>query len=198
VTDELVEELPFLGNRTYLQGTTLFECLHRYATPDAPFSFKVPRIIRTPRIKSTVIVGRQIAPTVWDAVLRWKSEAREGCVYATGLPHAGEPRRIPFDENQVVALARFAADAVELKRESPFEFVTTIVSLNKACLLRSGKDFGRGRWAFTRLDLSRLPSSARGVRLEIDASVSASHATRTRVLLDGTRLGELYFAWVST
>lgn len=190
------EALPFLGSRRYLQGTTLFDCLYTYIPPEASFSFKVPRVIRTPRVHIALTQEVESAPSRWDAVLHWKTPDQEGAVYATGAPSEADPVRIPFDESTLVGLAHFSQDSVKFTGASTFGFVTTIVSLNKACLLRSGKTFGQGQWAFMRLDLNRLPRSPNSIRLQVDSRVATRHATRTQVWVDGACLGDLYFAWV--
>lgn len=194
--EPITEELPFLGARTYLQGTTLLSCLVRYMPADASFSFKVPRFIRTPRITISVSKQGDEAPEKWDAMLKWEKKGDTGVVYANAIPFEGEPVRVPFDESKVVSLAEFSKSEVLLSKESPYEFVTTIVSLNKAFLLRNVQGLGQGQWVFTRLDMTSLPDSSIGLRIVFEVGLQGTRITKSGVWIDDARLGELYFAWI--
>jgi hypothetical protein len=163
----------------------------------ASFSFKVPRFIRTPRIKITVVNQTDGAHSAWDAMLKWEKSGETKFVYANAIPFDGEPRRVPFDESRVVNLAQFSESEVSLGTESPYEFVTTIVSLNKAFLLRNVPGLGPGQWVFTRLDLKRLPNSSSGLRIVFEVGLKGTRITKSGVWIDDCRLGDLYFAWIS-
>jgi hypothetical protein len=189
-------QLPFLGSRNYLQGTTLFSSLWKYVPADSQFVFKLPRFIRSDRIQVTAQSADEAKPKAWDAILDWSSGDQKGLVTAVALERTGNPVREPYDEEIIVSRATFSKSDVVLKTESPVDFVPTIVSLKKAYLLRSEFAAPYGQWIFTRLDLSQLPTRTTGLALK-DFTFGLGHTTcKSKVAKDGAELGDLYFAWI--
>lgn len=193
--DETVQ-LPFLGSRNYLQGTTLFSSLWSFVPGDAEFSFKVPRFIRSDVIRVVAQTADEAKPSDWDAILTWKQPAASGMVTASAATGSASPLREPFDEESIVKLGTFSKDAISCSKRSPYPLVPTIVALQKAYLLRNVRDGSGGQWIFTRLDLSTLPSDTAGLRLDSMTFAAGQTVCRSRVRLSGRDLGDLYFAWI--
>jgi hypothetical protein len=189
-------QLPYLGSRNYLQGTTLFASLWSFVPGDAEFSFKVPRFIRSDVIHVIAQTAEESKPTEWDAILTWKQPMVGGVVTASAAPVSGNPKREPFDEESIVRLGRFSRDSVGFEEASPYPFLPTIVALQKAYLLRIARAGSGGQWIFTRLDLSSLPRETTGLSLESMTFSAGQTVCRSRVRLAGRDLGDLYFAWI--
>lgn len=190
-------QLPFLGTRNYLQGTTLFSALWKHVPGgNAQFSFKASRFIRSDVIK-VEICDEPVQPSEsWDATLKWKNAGRSGVIAAIALSPTGAPTREEYAEESVIGLAEFSKAGAKLDAPSPFNFVSTIVSLNKAFLLRYEYEDPTAQWIFTRLDMGSIPGSTAG--LVIDAFVFGPGRKTCRSSIDykGEKLGHLYFACV--
>jgi hypothetical protein len=94
-------------------------------------------------------------------------------------------------------MAGFTPNGVALKVRSPFDFVSTIVALNKAYLLRNVRESPAGQWIFTRLDQTSMPRSAEGLTIDAFTFGPGRNTCRSDIAVHGERLGHLYFAWIA-
>lgn len=188
-------ELPltFLGDRPYLQGTTLFDALVPLIPAGARVAFRIPNLLKTDRVEVLSITEGDR----FDATLTWEAGSASGVLGVRGLPPSPVPRRTPYDEDRLVRLARFAAGAVTLGVPSPYTFCATIVSLHKALLHREMPQPTPGRWLFVRLDLRALPGEHRTLTVAPLAVMASGRLVKSRIILDGDTVGELYFSWLS-
>lgn len=187
--------LAFLGQRPYLQGTTLFDALVSYVPRQARLSLKIPHLIKSDCVEV-------VDATLWGdrarslaATLSWETEAEKGVLGVKALPCSETPRRIPYDEGQITNQAQFEAGTAEIRTQPTFSFAATLVSLNKAMLLRHLPKETMGQWLFTRLDLVKLPTGWEKIALKLHLVLPGGKHTRTRVDVDGRTVGDLYFYW---
>lgn len=191
-------ELPltFLGDRPYLQGTTLFDALLPHVPAAARVTFRLANLMHTDRVE--VVARTAEGPgDSWDATLTWEAAGESGILGVRGLPPAPVPRRTPYDEARLTALADFAPGKVSLEVPSPFDFCATIVSLHKALLHRELPQPGAGRWLFVRLDLDHLPGPHASLAVVRQSVMAGGRLVKSRILLDGVAVGDLYFSWLS-
>lgn len=186
--------LPFLGNRSYLHGTTLFDALSRHVPKKARRVFKFSRLITTNRVMVAALERIDARGDPVSATLAYQTDSDTGCLGVMPLEPGKDLIRIPYDEGLVTNVARFSSRRVELDLPSPFSFVATIVPLNKALLLREVPQEGRGQWLFTRLDVDEVPERAGPIVLVVRDSLGG-RIVRSEVEVGGSRVGELYFSW---
>jgi hypothetical protein len=185
--------LHFLGQRTYLQGPTLFEALiTKYRHPTKIF-FKVSRPLLTNRV--LVVPAVQANRDNIAAILNL-NDPKEGqlCLAIEPLPRSGIVKRRPFDETQVVDIADFTGESASLMRPSPFGLATTVTSLNKALLLRLLQPPTSGQWLFARLDLAGYPTRFQSLIVRYRSRVAFA-AVLSDIVLDEVLLGRITFSW---
>jgi len=187
--------LPLLGERRYLQGSTLFDALLPYVPQPCKLSFRIPRLIESDRIKVLPVQEPRATGKEFSAFLSWEDRTGHGVLGVNGLSPSKIPRRIPYDESQVTDSARFCARGVRFDGPSPFSFSATIVSLNKAMLVRELPKQERGRWLFVRLDLADVPKDTKEISLDLEAVLSGGRMVKTGVGVMGSLIGDLYFSW---
>jgi hypothetical protein len=190
MSDAPVLALPFLGQRTYLHGTTLFETLIEPAASD--LSFKINRLIPSNRVRihetapEGAKISAQLVFTGADGVRRTR--------LVTAEPPSEQIDRAPFDEKAVTDLAEFDGERATLAVPSPVTPIKTLVALNKALLLRRFPPAKPGQWFFTRIDGDFYPAAPGHVVLTCRATLSP-HAMASDVTIDDRPLGRLIFSW---
>jgi hypothetical protein len=187
--------LPFLGQRTYLQGTTIYDALQPMCPEGARRSIKFPHLLQTDRIKLAALPSLQNVSGRPSFVLHWQRGSAEGVITGEPLPPSAQPERVPYDEVKLTDLARFGEQEVELDRPSPYSFCATIVSLNKFLLLARMPSTMRGQWLFTRLDIDAHPAAFVPLRLNV-ASNLGWRVVHSEIRVGGKRIGALYFNWL--
>ena len=181
--------LPFLGRREYLHGTTLFDALLPLLPPDAEIIFKFSHMIRSNRVA--------VGATAGDASLAWKSASNgPGALHVRPLPAVEPIERRPYPEPLVGDCAEVLGKSARYEGESPFGFVSTIIPLHKALLAANIRSEAPGQWVFTRLDLERRPASFQSIELQL-AGVFQGQLAHSRILVEGTPLGSIYFSWLA-
>jgi hypothetical protein len=191
--DALVAELtlPFLAQRAYLHGTTLFDALQELLPPGSRQTYKFSRMIRSDR----VAVVADAAGDEAYATLAYDGPGGAGALGVVPLAPTGEPERRRYDEPLVVEPAAFEPGRVRLDGPSPFSFVATAVPLHKALLAREVEPPCPGQWVFTRLDLERAPAAATPIELACERAVGGRIA-RSRVAVAGEPVGAITFSWL--
>jgi hypothetical protein len=184
-------QLPFLEQRTYLHGTTLFDAMMRFVPEGAVVSFKIPRRIDSDRVHLAPAGGAGEA----SASMLWSRGGESATVVALAQPASGRPRRDPYDEAQVENRAQVQDKRALLREAPPYGLVQALIPLFKALLKCEVPTTTPGQWMFTRLDLSAQPRPF--VPLELALSgVTPNALARARVNCAGAELGMLYFSWV--
>jgi hypothetical protein len=183
-------ELPFLGARTYLHGTTLFDAMSGYVPAGAALSFKISRRIDSDRVRLQAGSAEG-----HDASLSWQQQERAGSLSAFARAPSAAVRRDAYDEAQVSGRASAEGDTATLSECSPFGFVQTLIPLFKVLLARKVVPARPGQWMFTRLDLPRIPEPFTPLSLRL-SGVVPNRLARARISCAGNDAGEIYFSWV--
>jgi hypothetical protein len=184
--------LPFLGSRTYLQGTTILDGLLPLVPANASLVVNFPQLLFTDRL---IVRSEQDSASPACVVLKWRRGDERGAFLIYPSEPSRDPVRIPYDEDSLVQLASFEADCVRLDTASPHSFAATIVSLQKALLHRVLPMSDPGRWLFVRLELSQVPKAFIPLELKLLQLASAKLA-RCEVRSSGEFTGILYFSWM--
>jgi hypothetical protein len=189
--------LPFLGQREYLHGTTLFDLLLERVPSHPSVTFKIASIIRSDRIRVRSASGASGASKP-AASLKWATPGREGLLEVFPLPAGSMPVRVPYDEELITKRARIDSSGVHFEGPAPFSFIATLVPLFKE-LLRVRKLAGSaGQWMFTRLDMDDVPTDAFfPLLLELDRQSSSAMA-RCAFQAGRKYAGQIYFSWVGS
>ena len=192
MSESPVRTLPFLGKRTYLQGTTLFETLTGSHRQISDLSFKINRLITSNRVR--VHDGQAPEGAKISAQMVFTADGARRTLLVTAEPPSEIIERVPYDEQALIDLACFAGDTVTLPGPSPFTAIKTMVALNKALLLRRFPPAGPGQWFFTRIDGDFYPAGFGEMTVTCRDSLSAG-AMPSVVTVDGKTLGRLIFSW---
>lgn len=186
-------KLPFLGNRTYLHGTTLFESLLALDPDATDISFKFGQLISTDRVRiQPAEEGSTIKPA---ASFIFRNHYRHRAHLSIfPLVCSVEIRREPFDEHLVADCAVFESNRVTLQASSPFTTVKTIVALNKRLLSQLLEPPTLGQWLFTRLEIFHYPQTFKSISVRYRAR-SAFVAVMSDISVDKQPIGQIMFSW---
>lgn len=198
--DGAVLTLPFLGQRPYLQGTTLFEGIRDFAPSEIAGTFQANKLLFTDRI----YVSNNLRPNhmEWpegspNATLNWRSNNDEGVISVWGGAPSVSPRRHLFDESEITDGAVVSDGALVQKAIGPTRhgIVPTLVSLNKHLMHQRLQKDG-GRWIFARFDFLALPQEWAEIRLQIDAVLGQGRLVTSKTFVNGAEIGLIYFSWL--
>ena len=186
--------LPFLEQRTYLHGTTLFDELRQHAAPGASLSFRISRRIESNRVRlvDAAHSRKQLDPA---ATLDWRNLETSASIGVIQLPPLPPIERKPYDESLVTRSLTAGAEEVTLIGASPFTLVATLVPMFKVLLKDIHRSGDRGQWMFTRLDLDALPSSYAGLGLRLERVLGGTLA-KAHVIVGGEACGAIFYSWV--
>jgi hypothetical protein len=190
-------ELPFLGTREYLQGTTLFEALEDHIEDGAAVTLRIGRIIESNRI--SVERGTQQSAVNYDALLSWLPKDCAGNDEITfgisALPRSEPITRDDFDEASLWARSSFLDNSVEYPWDDRMHWIKVAVSLNKAMLTRKFEPGISGQWLFVRLDLATRVTPKESLIIRFRNNVGLA-AVASDIAVDGIDVGKLQFSWV--
>ena len=192
-------DLRFKGDRTYLHGTDVYTTAvatlrRQWPGLDGRCRFTFHRLTRTPL-------------TAWAQPFSDAATRPEGCVaemHVTGgvadasvwfTERTGEvASRYPYDEDAVVREATIDGHGISLAQGPDYTAIEVIVALTKRLHYAVLKP-ERGRWLFTRLDLTRLLRAGDRHRVSVRlTSTPRAAITRSEIAVDGERLGSIYFS----
>lgn len=189
--------LPFLGERDYLHGTTLFSHLRQRVPADAEICFRILHVMRGNHVR--VWDGADArAPANPGARLDW---LRPGKDHGTLLVEADDEvrglARASYDEAGVIANADRAGRTFRLKGDPLYGGVASAVPLFKAMLKAEGlTPTSGGQWMFTRLDACRVDDSFERFALTLQLARPRLVA-KSALHLDDEWFGDMYFSWIA-
>ncbi len=188
--------LPFLEQRQYLHGTTLFEALRKHVPSEAALTFKVSQIIKSNCIRIEAADDANERNSHSAASLAWKNGEGRGSLAVVPLDPTHPIERHSYDESLVTQKCSLSGQSVELDVAPPFTFVATLIPMFKTLLKSAHPMEQPGQWMFTRLELDRHPDTIIALGLSLDGVVGGSLA-RSRIMLGGKSIGALYYSWVN-
>jgi hypothetical protein len=190
-----VVTVPFLGDRSYIQGPTLLAAIMYVVPATASIDFRVRTVIRSDRIKVRSLDQAPTNEKSSAAILECELGVSRFRWGAEPLEPSSHPVRVPFNEEEIWQAARFETTSASATAPFHYDFVTLATSLNKALLIRTVTPRTNGRWIFiaTRLKLSPLPQSE--VKVVKVQSLQQSTLMRSQLFADGEHVGTLDFVW---
>lgn len=186
--------LNFLGRRSYLQGTTLFNALERRLKAAEGIHLQCRKVISTDRVEVQSGVGALPNPASWHAWLTWREVDGPHWIGIHPVEPSPEPPRETYDESLLTRLAVISENEITLSEPSPFSFVSTVVSLHKHLLLTQHPPEREGQWLFTGLKLGSIPNPWLPLRLKINQLLSGI-AARTAIFVGDQQVGDVEFVW---
>jgi hypothetical protein len=104
--------------------------------------------------------------------------------------------RYEYDEARVVSLCSIVGDDITLTKKSPFTFIETLVAMNKHLHQRMFPE-APGKWLFTRIDLTVGCDDRENLALRLRHNMNY-RLTKSDILVDGRKVGDLYFSLVKS
>lgn len=182
--------LPYLGERTYLHGTTLFMHLCTYVESPENVSFSLRHVLKTDRIRVSLGSGGAAS---FSCI---QQSRRAVALQVDPLPFSGSPHRVAWDETLITCGSVINAKSRSLEQgalpETPF--VPAMVALNKHLLLQTMPGKGPGQWLFVKLEASRIPNTFCGGALVVENVLGGKLVATALNDACGVRC-KIYFAW---
>lgn len=192
---ETTVQLPFLGKRDYLHGTTLYRCLLKHLPQGASVCFRIPRVIKTNRIKILPQSAAKIILAPAAAKLNWRLGEANGSFSVYPQDISFPIYREKYDETLIDRIAEIRDKTVAIAGPSPFDVVGSAVPMFKILLKTQDLTPDGGQWMFSRLDLIDSNEDFHKIELVlIDARKEL--VAKSQISLDGKIFGEMYFSWV--
>lgn len=191
VRRELV--LPFIGNRSYLHGTTVLQALLPFATDFREFSFRIPSPLWINHLfLETGDENR--SPPAASCQLGWIDHKGARKWISVSAGSASVPgNRVAYPEEEIVMGWLQIASEASLKTPSGATVFEALIALNKAFLSVYAPLSNDEQFLATRVDLkSPIPSDAT-VRVRHLKLVGGRHHI-CKVFLDDVDSGMIYFA----
>jgi hypothetical protein len=179
-------QLPYLGNRDYVHGTTIVDRILTELQPGFPLDVR----FQSP-IFGTVDVQR--APTEKPNVAISFDQDGQRVLY--GLFDAGNAvlnNRLAFDEGAIARAMMADETAVRASHDSGVSLIARIVVMNKTLMARMFSS-ARGKWWFAGLWLQAWPTAVTRVEVELDRGIGTK-LVRSTVRADGDAIGKIFFS----
>jgi len=194
-------ELPFKGTRNYIQGPDIFNAMTTLQTGEClnNIRFTVHDFVRSPSCRLHLTESKQALSDIKDIRARCHYDA-DGIKYWLALTQvegeAASGIRYEYDEERLTSLCHIENDVVSLNQQSPFTFIETIVSMNKHLHQQLFSDVV-GKWIFTRIDLDSFCNEREHLVLKFKHNMNY-RLTKTDILVNGGKVGDLYFSLVKS
>jgi hypothetical protein len=192
-------DLCFKGDRTYLHGTDVYGAAvatlrGQWPQLDGRCRFTFHRLTRKPLtawVQNFSAAGAR--PDGCVAEMHVTGGATEASVWFT--ERDGEVAgRYPYDEDAVVRECRVEGDRISMKQAPDNAVIEIVVAMTKR-LHYAVLTPERGRWLFTRLDLSRLlrDDDRHGMSITM-TSAPRTALTRSEIAVGHRRIGSIFFS----
>lgn len=195
-------EFQFKGARDYIHGTDMFS---RMIEPShlpsmlENIRFTVHDFVRTPvcRLYSTNIKGT--LNDVENICARCQFDIGGNTYWLALTQDSGDAvsgGRYEYDEDRIIRLCVMQDEGIVLTQSSPFTFIENVVAMNKHMHQQLFPD-AVGKWIFTRIDLSRSCNDRENLSLQFKHNMNY-RLTKSDVLINGEKVGDIYFSLVKS
>lgn len=194
-------EFPFKGTRNYIQGPDIFNAMisARANTVINNIRFTVHDFVRSHLC--------QLHLTESKDALNNLQNIRARCQYdENGITHwlaltkadgdAASAGRYEYNEEPLIALCHLEKEIITLSQQSPFTFIETIVAMNKHMHQQLFPEVA-GKWIFTRIDLNAFCDERENLALHFKHNMNY-RLTKSDILVNGNKAGDLYFSLVKS
>lgn len=190
-------EFQFKGTRNFIHATDMFNAmLPIHSSPAlSNIRFSVHEIVHTPMCRLYRAHSKEELNDVPDIRARCQFDAG-GITHWLALTQGGgdaaSGRRYEYDEERLISLCGMEADGIILRRPSPYTFIESIVAMNKHMHQQLFRD-AIGRWMFARIDLEKGVDEREKLALRLRHNLNY-RLTRSDILVDGKKAGDLFFS----
>lgn len=195
-------EFQFKGERNYIHGTDMFNIMLDASSIRNEISnirFTVHDFVHTPLCTLYRTSIKSELNEVADIRARCQFDIN-GVTYWLGLIHNTSDScvagRYSYDEAEIVSLCDFKGEQTKIKGQSPFTFIETVVAMNKYMHEKLFQGVS-GKWIFTRIDLYSNCNARDKLELRFRHNMNY-RLTKTDVLVDGVKVGDIYFSLVKS
>jgi len=192
-------EFQFKGEREYIQGPDMFNAVIGAMEKDEVrnICFTAHGFVKTPICKLFLTDDKQELAGIGEAKARCHFD-KDGKTHWGALVEDADNtvagRRYEFDEASIISACRMESEGIVLMQPTQFSFIENIVAMNKHMHLQMFPEI-QGSWAFTRIDLDADCEANNNLELRFRHNMNY-RLTKSDILFDGKKIGDLYFSLV--
>jgi hypothetical protein len=194
-------EFQFKGARNYIQGPDLFNAMVDVGYPIEHLRnirFIAHQFVSAPVCELYLTNDKEELNQISDINARCQLEVDHVSYWIALKPLTTDKpgKRGDYDEENLIALCRWEGATIRLTQLSPFTFIETLVSMNKHMHQQLFPDVA-GKWIFTRIDLDSGCAEREHLELHFKHNMNY-RLTKSEILANGQKLGDLYFSLVKS
>lgn len=185
---------PYKGSRHYIHGSDLFNKINEIlsATPEyrpyyvsqlvfTRFTYHLCELVIDEVVEPQLIAGKGIISSV--------DNKKNFYLVETGSPPS---ERYPFDEESLVATAKYHDSSITLNQDSGYTSIETIIALTKALSYKL-MPLNKEKWVFGRIDLkSSLPVITHSITIKQSNAIQGRFSVNN-IEIDGNSVGKIQF-----
>lgn len=187
-------DLPFKGSRQYLHGTDIIPAVLALTGSVEEVSFQIHRMAMYPLLVRWVDNSELEALRKSNALcllMSYIDTEQERKTVAVVEDNSYQiDKRIPYDEEQVIAGASISGKTIVQKTGRSGSFIERVVALNKALILEV---VGKCSLLLMRIDLRSMPVSPKEISITLTRVIGEKTFLST-ISGDGDVLGTIYFS----
>jgi hypothetical protein len=194
-------EFQFKGKRNYIHGTDIFNAMIS-SYPGSGMNnirFTVHDFVRTPLCQLYLAEAKDELNAVEGICARSQFDA-DGITHwlalTQGKGDATTGGRYAYDEDRIISACRMNEQSIALVQQSQFNFIETIVSMNKHMHEQLFPDV-TGKWIFTRIDLDTRYEDREKLALRFRHNMNY-RLTKSDILANDKKIGDIYFSLVKS
>lgn len=193
--DYIDHKFPFLEQRQYLHGTTLFTALSTYLKDAQNIVYKIPHMLSTNHVRlhlnNTVVENP-------NSTVSWSEGSVKKFINITCLEEARPHERITYAENLVSNAVNWSEKRVSYSGPPLISFAGTLIPLNKTLLAKFVPPQPNGQWLFTRLELNACVDRFETIGLEVSNILMGGQLVKSSIFINDTHVGSCYFSWLQS
>lgn len=192
-------EFQLKGEREYIHGTDMFN-----AIIDAMGKGEVRNIcftahgfVKTPICKLFLSDNKEELASIGEAKVRCHFDVEGKMHWATLVEDADNTvpgKRYEYDEASIISVCLMEDEEIVLTQPTKFSFIENIVAMNKHMHQQMFPEI-QGSWVFTRIDLEVGCEANNNLKLHFRHNMNY-RLTKSDILLDGKKIGDLFFSLV--
>jgi len=193
-------EFEFKGMRDYIHGPDIFNRLTRAAGTGhlSKIRCTIHEFVRTPECNLYLFDNKDELAKIKNicAIYQFDEGGKRRWIVLTEQGgDASTGGRYEYDEEPFVSTCRIENEGVSMTQQGPFTFIENIVAMCKHMHLQFFPEV-QGKWIFTRIDLDAICEARENLALQLRHNMNY-RLTKSDILLDGKKIGNLYFSLVN-
>jgi len=192
----------FKGARNYVHGTDMFNTMIAAYADEKSLSnirFSVHGFVHKLHCQLYAADTKEALNSVPDVRARCQFDKNGSTKWLVLTENDGDTaldERYEYDEDRVISLCSMETDSIILTQKSPFSFIETIVAMNKQLHQQLFPEV-IGKWVFTQIDLETDLSDRENLALRFMHNMNY-RLTKSDILVNGTKVGNLFFSLVKS